>query len=194
MIGALPPPEPGLVLELLSGGDDGYTELAPPPSFTTCTRDAYAQGTVFAPAAAVRTIAGVAAACAHIHSHRITHGDLYAHNTMVSKRSGEPKLGDFGAAYSYEALGVDALVERVEVRATCYLLPVTSCNRTRTRRSASTRWSSGSRCLLPAACYLLYVTACNRLHDALVERVEVRAFDCLVEELAERLDRYMTVT
>jgi hypothetical protein len=63
--------------------------------------------------------AGVAAACAHLHGKAFTHGDLYAHNTLVETASGEAKVGDFGAAYRYAALGAEAApyLERLEVRA-----------------------------------------------------------------------------
>jgi len=66
----------------------------------------------------LRTARGVAAALAHLHRSNTTHGDLYAHNTLVDK-SGAAKVGDFGAAFGYDGLGAAAapLVERLEVRA-----------------------------------------------------------------------------
>jgi len=69
----------GLVQELLSG----YSSLGNPPDFASCTRDTYVAGTAFAPPFAARALAGVAAACAHLHALRFAHGDLYAHNTMA---------------------------------------------------------------------------------------------------------------
>ena len=59
------------------------------------------------------------AACAHLHSKSFTHGDLYAHNTLIQRATGEAKVGDFGAAYHYAPLGGAAspYLERIEVRA-----------------------------------------------------------------------------
>eukprot|EP00900_Chrysochromulina_parva_P007856 jgi/Chrpa1/17071/Chrysochromulina_OHIO_Genome00020421-RA len=117
VLGACPAPQLGLVLELLEPGE--WTELGLPPSFATCTRDTYKAGTAFSLAQVLTTLQGVAAACAHLHAKRFTHGDLYAHNTMIQPRTGEAKVGDFGAAYNYEPLGPSSapLIERIEVRA-----------------------------------------------------------------------------
>ena len=56
---------------------------------------------------------------AHLHAKQFTHGDLYAHNTLVDTATGEAKVGDFGAAYHYAPLGASAApaLERIEVRA-----------------------------------------------------------------------------
>ena len=118
VLGASPEPRLGLVLELLDTKST-WTELGLPPNFDTCTRDTYASGTAFAPSHALRTLRGVAAACAHLHAGRYTHGDLYAHNTLIERGSGEAKVGDFGAAYRYAPLGqaTFAALERLEVRA-----------------------------------------------------------------------------
>jgi serine/threonine protein kinase len=43
---------------------------------------------------------GIADAAAHLHKHGVMHGDLYAHNTMVSD-DGRVAIGDFGAAFMY---------------------------------------------------------------------------------------------
>jgi len=116
VFGACPAPQLGLVLELLDGE---WTELGLPPTFDTCTRDTYKAGSNFSIAQVLCTLRGVAAACAHLHAKRFTHGDLYAHNTMVRASTGEAKVGDFGAAYDYEPLGPASapLIERIEVRA-----------------------------------------------------------------------------
>lgn len=116
VFGACPAPQLGLVLELLDGE---WTELGLPPTFDTCTRDTYKAGATFSIAQVLNTLRGVAAACAHLHAKRFTHGDLYAHNTMVRASTGEAKVGDFGAAYDYEPLGPASapLIERIEVRA-----------------------------------------------------------------------------
>ena len=118
VLGASPAPRLGLVLELLDTRET-WAELGGPPNFDTCTRDTYAPGTTFPASKVLRTLRGVAAACAHLHAKRFTHGDLYAHNTLVERLSGEAKVGDFGAAYHYAPLGAAAApaIERLEVRA-----------------------------------------------------------------------------
>jgi len=126
VLGALPKPHAGLVLELLElqppqqpGSTPlGWSELGKPPSFDTCTRDTYPEDKRWPLSFVLATLRGIASACAHLHRHAFTHGDLYAHNTMV-QTDGVPKLGDFGAAFNYKALGDAAapLVERIEARA-----------------------------------------------------------------------------
>jgi hypothetical protein len=118
VIGASPEPRLGLVLELLDVRNE-WTELGGPPNFETCTRDTYKDGTEYSPASTLRTLHGVGIACAHLHAKRFTHGDLYAHNTLIKRSTGEAKVGDFGAAYHYAMLGADAYpaIERMDVRA-----------------------------------------------------------------------------
>ena len=108
---------PALVLELLEGE---WSELGGLPSYETCTRDTYSpeQAALFRPRVVLSALQGVARACEHLHMHQMTHGDVYAHNTMVEVATGSPKLGDYGAAYSYAPLSSAApLLERIEVRA-----------------------------------------------------------------------------
>jgi hypothetical protein len=105
----------GLVLELI---DPAYSNLAGPPSFTTCTRDVYTEGTTFTPQAALRLAYGIAAAAQHLHARGILHGDLYAHN-ILSHPDGTSLLGDFGAAcfFDVHAPEVAYALQRLEVRA-----------------------------------------------------------------------------
>jgi len=122
VLGALPKPQPGLVLELLKldrgNTGVGWSELGLPPNFDTCARDTYPEGAAWGAPFVLKALGGVADACAHLHGLRFSHGDLYAHNTMV-RHDGEVKVGDFGAAYNYAPLGAATapLVERVEMRA-----------------------------------------------------------------------------
>ncbi|SNC60456.1 serine/threonine protein kinase [Hymenobacter gelipurpurascens] len=105
----------GLVLELI---DPTYGNLAGPPSFTTCTRDVYAEGTTFRPEAALRLAYGIAAAAQHLHTRGILHGDLYAHN-ILTHPDGSSLLGDFGAACFFDVHQpkVAYALQRLEVRA-----------------------------------------------------------------------------
>ena len=118
VLGASPAPRLGLVLELLDTRGV-WGELGGPPNFDTCTRDTYPPTATFSAAQALRTLRGVAAACAHLHARGFTHADLYAHNTLTQRSSGEAKVGDFGAAYQYTCLGASSgrYIERIEARA-----------------------------------------------------------------------------
>ncbi|RSK44596.1 leucine-rich repeat-containing protein kinase family protein [Hymenobacter perfusus] len=110
----------GLVMELIS---PDFRNLAGPPSFRTCTRDVYPAGTTFSLAAVLRIARGIAAAAAHLHTQGILHGDLYAHNILVTP-DGSSLLGDFGAASFFtptEAATARAL-QQLEVRAFACLL------------------------------------------------------------------------
>ncbi|OGX84039.1 leucine-rich repeat-containing protein kinase family protein [Hymenobacter glacialis] len=89
----------GLVLELIS---PAFGNLAGPPSFETCTRDVYAATASFGLETVLRTATGIAGAAAHLHAQGILHGDLYAHNILVTA-TGEALLGDFGAACFFDA-------------------------------------------------------------------------------------------
>jgi len=53
-----------------------------------------------------------------LHSRGLTHGDLYAHNTLIGD-DGHAVLGDFGAAAFYDQnnLAVAQALEQIEVRA-----------------------------------------------------------------------------
>lgn len=104
----------GLVLELIP---PEFTNLAGPPSFATCTRDVYASGTTFTLPAVLRLVHGIASAVAHLHSHGILHGDLYAHNILHTS-TGAALLSDFGAACFFAPQAAAARqLQQLEVRA-----------------------------------------------------------------------------
>ncbi|WP_181306005.1 leucine-rich repeat-containing protein kinase family protein [Rufibacter sp. XAAS-G3-1] len=110
-----PAQKQGLVLGLIPAG---YRNLGGSPSFESCTRDVYAEGTVFTLEEAISISAGIASAAAHLHARGISHGDLYAHNTLVDA-TGHPLFGDFGAAtvYNQDNTALASALERLEVRA-----------------------------------------------------------------------------
>ncbi|MXS20363.1 leucine-rich repeat-containing protein kinase family protein [Pseudomonas oryzihabitans] len=125
LIGALgdlaehPEQRSGLVLELV---EPAFGNLAGPPSFTTCSRDVYPEGTRFT-AAAVREMAGgMASALAHLHGHGLVHGDFYAHNILWDGGA-RCLLGDFGGASLLpEDAAQAARLQRFESRAFGILL------------------------------------------------------------------------
>jgi serine/threonine protein kinase len=67
---------------------------------------------------ALRVAHGVASLARQLHSRGLTHGDLYAHNTLIGD-DGHAVLGDFGAAAFYDQsdLVVAQALEKIEVRA-----------------------------------------------------------------------------
>lgn len=105
----------GLVMELIPAS---FYNLGLPPSLITCTRDTFKQGTSFS----IKTIAKIALqmanAMAHLHKNNISHGDVYAHNTMINDKA-DVLFGDFGAATDLSLLPSlqKAAMERIEVRA-----------------------------------------------------------------------------
>lgn len=84
----------GIVMERVPRG---YRNLGGPPSFETCTRDVFSDGTRFAPAFAQAVLDAATSLLHHLHERGLAHGDLYAHNVLV-RDDGHALLGDFGAA------------------------------------------------------------------------------------------------
>ena len=104
-----------LVMQLV---DSSYRNLAAPPSLQSCTRDVYATDLRFSLNDALRVAHGVASLARQLHSRGLTHGDLYAHNTLIGA-DGHAVLGDFGAAAFYDQSDstVAQALEQIEVRA-----------------------------------------------------------------------------
>ncbi|MCX7206395.1 MAG: leucine-rich repeat-containing protein kinase family protein [Proteobacteria bacterium] len=99
--------------------DQGFINLAAPPSLDSCTRDIYAHNQRFSLQAVLNIAINIAAAAAHLHAAQILHGDLYAHNILLNIE-GKALLGDFGAASFYDSK--DTLLQKIEVRAFACLL------------------------------------------------------------------------
>lgn len=104
-----------LVMQLV---DPSYRNLAAPPSLQSCTRDVYAADLRFSLQDALRVAHGMASLARQLHSLGLTHGDLYAHNTLIGA-DGHAVLGDFGAAAFYDQSdrAVAQALEQIEVRA-----------------------------------------------------------------------------
>ncbi|WP_193210564.1 leucine-rich repeat-containing protein kinase family protein [Luteolibacter marinus] len=105
----------GLVMTRIDGG---FTSLAEPPSFETCTRDVYSEGMQLSPERLLRMARGLASAAAELHAKGIMHGDLYGHNVLWHPE-GDCLLGDFGAATFHPENGAipAGALEQLEVRA-----------------------------------------------------------------------------
>ena len=104
----------GLVLELIP---PSFKNLAGPPSFDTCTRDTFKEGTQFSSETILKISQSIADASKHLHSKGIMHGDLYAHNTLFDDKA-NTIFGDFGAATLYDLNDKNAAYkEKLDVRA-----------------------------------------------------------------------------
>jgi len=110
----------GLVMELIS---TEYFNLGLPPSLKTCTRDTFLEGTHFSIEQVGRIVLAIAGTLKHLHEKGISHGDVYAHNTMINDQA-RVLLGDFGAATNLASLPLmqrDGMA-KIEVRALGCLL------------------------------------------------------------------------
>lgn len=108
-----------LVMELIP---TNFTNLGQPPSFTTCTRDTFRLGTQLSVNQVLQISLGMAKAILHLHTNGILHGDLYAHNTLVSDNN-NVLTGDFGAATLFKVHSQNGhLLQKIESRAYgCFL-------------------------------------------------------------------------
>eukprot|EP00730_Choanoeca_flexa_P015523 TRINITY_DN7146_c0_g1_i1.p2 TRINITY_DN7146_c0_g1~~TRINITY_DN7146_c0_g1_i1.p2 ORF type:complete len:485 (+),score=46.00 TRINITY_DN7146_c0_g1_i1:3187-4641(+) len=108
-------PHAGLVMDYLPG----YQPLADPPDVWSTLRCRYNPATQLTYQAVVGILSAVGRALAYLHSIKIAHGDVYAHNVMVHDTTGKALLGDFGASWSYAALpdSEHPLIEAIEMRA-----------------------------------------------------------------------------
>jgi tRNA A-37 threonylcarbamoyl transferase component Bud32 len=104
-----------LVMELIPAH---YTNLGQPPSLASCTRDTFAQDQQFSVDKIARIIEQVDQLVAYFCEKKVSHGDLYAHNTLINEE-GYVLFGDFGAASRYGNLSLQQQqgIEQIERRA-----------------------------------------------------------------------------
>ncbi|KAL8414541.1 hypothetical protein RB594_005685 [Gaeumannomyces avenae] len=107
----------GLIMQLIP---PFYRTLGKPPTLESCTRDHYDPDAALSPEAAMSVLSGIASAARHLHANAIAHGDLYAHNILVSG-DGHALLGDMGAATIYGDQRFP-LLEKLEVLAFSHLI------------------------------------------------------------------------
>ncbi|WP_153915990.1 leucine-rich repeat-containing protein kinase family protein [Shewanella sp. TC10] len=105
----------GLVMELIPSR---FYNLGLPPSLVTCTRDTFADDMDISILHIVKVMLSMAGALAHLHQHKVSHGDIYAHNTMIDDEA-NMLFGDFGAATDLSKLTQHkaTLMQSIEVRA-----------------------------------------------------------------------------
>jgi len=104
-----------LVMELIPSN---YTNLGQPPSLVSCTRDTFIEGLQFSLEKITHIIEQVDCLVAHFCEKKVSHGDLYAHNILISEE-GHVLFGDFGAASKYGNLSSEQQqgIEQIERRA-----------------------------------------------------------------------------
>src|SRR3989338_5910352 len=108
----------GIVMTLVPSD---YKKLGHPPDFKTCTRDTFpvenasaSTEKTFSIPYILNVLKDISSACKHLHARGISHGDIYAHNTL-SNALGRSLLGDFGAGTFYDKKDGDR--EPLDVRA-----------------------------------------------------------------------------
>lgn len=110
-----PQEKEGLLLSLIP---TSFYNLGLPPSFESCTRDVFKNGTVFTLQQIKKIVTSIASVAAHLHDKGILHGDLYAHNTLIDAEA-NTIFGDFGAATLYDKshTATALALEKIEVKA-----------------------------------------------------------------------------
>lgn len=100
-----------------------YRNLGLPPNFSTCTRDTFSKNTKLSLHEIQKIVKQMTAVFEHIHKYKVSHGDLYAHNTLVDDDA-NIIFGDFGAASMYHMLteAQQRQIKAIEKRALHYFI------------------------------------------------------------------------
>jgi len=95
-----------------------YKNLGLPPCFKSCTRDTFPPGFTLSIETIAHIIKQMRDVFDHLVDNQVSHGDLYAHNTLFDAQ-GNIIFGDFGAATMYHMLTADQQsgVQTIERRA-----------------------------------------------------------------------------
>lgn len=113
--------EKGVVMERLP---PGLRDLASPPTIVEVTQDRWdadSEGERFTPSFVMNALEDLVEAMVHLHGTvGVAHGDVYAHNMKVNRKTGHLFLLDFGASYVVGDYWMEA--ERLEVRAVGVLI------------------------------------------------------------------------
>lgn len=109
-----------LVMELIP---EHYNNLGLPPDFDTCTRDTFEVGFTLSIEQIGKIVKQMQSVFAHLHKNQVSHGDLYAHNTLFDQDA-NIIFGDFGAATMYHMLNEkqQAQIQLIERRALNYFV------------------------------------------------------------------------
>ena len=114
------PDQLGLIMTLIP---PSYGNLGFPPSLVSCTRDTFAPERQFSLPSILKISLSMANVLSHLHDQFLSHGDIYAHNTLINEHA-DILLGDFGAATDLSILPEHQIkyMEKIEVRAFACLL------------------------------------------------------------------------
>jgi hypothetical protein len=109
-----------LVMQLIP---EHYNNLGLPPDFDTCTRDTFEPGFTLRIEQISKIVKQMQSVFAHLHQNQVSHGDLYAHNTLFDQDA-NIIFGDFGAATMYHMLNKkqQAQIQQIEARALNYFI------------------------------------------------------------------------
>ncbi|MFM2587478.1 leucine-rich repeat-containing protein kinase family protein [Vibrio sp. TBV020] len=109
-----------LVMELIP---DNFYNLGLPPTLETCSRDVFHPDFELSVEQITHIVNQMMDVFEHMHSNKVCHGDLYAHNVLVNE-SGEMIFGDFGAAsvYGYLDEPLQRGIRQVEARALAHFI------------------------------------------------------------------------
>lgn len=109
-----------LVMQLIP---EHYNNLGLPPDFDSCTRDTFEVGFTLSIQQIGRIVKQIQSVFAHLHENQVSHGDLYAHNTLFDQDA-NIIFGDFGAATMYHMLNhkQQAKIQQIEQRALNYFI------------------------------------------------------------------------
>jgi hypothetical protein len=95
-----------------------YRNLGHPPSLESCTRDTFAGDLTLPIADIEKIVRQMHEVFEHLHANQVSHGDLYAHNTLFDDQA-NIIFGDFGAASQYHMLNKaqQTKIKQIEQRA-----------------------------------------------------------------------------
>jgi hypothetical protein len=104
-----------LVMQLIP---EHFSNLGLPPDFDSCTRDTFEVGFSLPVQHVSKIVEQMQSVFAYLHKNQVSHGDLYAHNTLLDQNA-NIIFGDFGAATMYHMLNKEqqAQVQKIEQRA-----------------------------------------------------------------------------
>jgi hypothetical protein len=100
-----------LVMQLIPAH---YRNLGLPPDFDSCTRDTFEQGITLSIEQINKIVVQMQSVFDHLHKNQVSHGDLYAHNTLFDQDA-NIIFGDFGAASMYHMLNDKQQTQVLEI-------------------------------------------------------------------------------
>ena len=109
-----------LIMELIP---PHFKNLGLPPSLQTCSRDTFPNDFVLSINHIEKIVEQMQQVFEHLHDNHVSHGDLYAHNTLFDEDA-NILFGDFGAASMYHMLPTttQSAIKKIEQRALYYFI------------------------------------------------------------------------